>query len=84
LVKLVEHKQNKQFYAMKTLIKAKVIKLKQVEHTMNEKKVLSIISFPFLVNLKYHFKDPINLYMLMEFINGGEMFYHLQKQRKFR
>lgn len=41
---------------MKMLIKAKVIKLKQVEHTMNEKKVLSIISHPFLVNLKYHFK----------------------------
>jgi len=83
LVKLVEHRQSRQFFAMKMLIKAKVIKLKQVEHTLNEKKILSIISYPFLVNLKYHFKDKINLYMLMEFINGGEMFYHLQKQRKF-
>ncbi|CAL8102978.1 unnamed protein product [Orchesella dallaii] len=83
LVKLVEHKQTKEFYAMKTLIKAKVVKMKQVEHTLNEKKVLQCIGFPFIVELKYHFMDHANLYMVMDFINGGEMFYHLQKFKKF-
>ncbi len=34
----------------------KVIKLKQVEHTLNEKHILQAISFPFLVNMMYHFK----------------------------
>lgn len=55
-VMLVQHKKSKSYHAMKILDKQKVVKLKQVEHTLNEKKILSAITFPFLVNLEYHFK----------------------------
>lgn len=82
-VMLVQHKDNKTYHAMKILDKQKIVKLKQVEHTLNEKKILQSTSFPFIVHLDYNFKDNSNLYMVLEFVTGGEMFLHLRHAGKF-
>ncbi|CAF1043558.1 unnamed protein product [Didymodactylos carnosus] len=71
------------FDRIRTLGTGNVVKLKQVEHTLNEKRILQAISFPFLVNLEHHFKDNSYLYMVLEFVPGGEMFSHLRKVGRF-
>jgi hypothetical protein len=68
-VMIVYTKNNRsQRYAMKMLKKDNIVKMKQIEHTLNEKKILSSIDFPFIVKLVSSFKDNSNLYMVLIFI----------------
>lgn len=50
-VRLVKHIKNGKYFALKVLKKAQLLKLKQVEHVLNEKKVLEEIQHPFVANL---------------------------------
>ena len=78
-VLLVTHRQNKsEKVAMKILDKQVVVKMKQVDHTLAEKKILQALSCPFIVKLVYTFKDNSYLYLGLEYAPGGEMFTHLR------
>ncbi|KAF7414660.1 hypothetical protein HZH68_003149 [Vespula germanica] len=82
-VMLVKHKITSIFYAMKILNKARIVKLAQVEHTYNEKKILQCVRFPFLVFMEFFFMDNTYLYLVLPYVNGGEMFTHLRRMGKF-
>ncbi|RIA98707.1 kinase-like domain-containing protein [Glomus cerebriforme] len=82
-VHLVQSKYNNKFYAMKVLKKTEVVRLKQVEHTNNEKHILEQVQHPFLVNLWGTFQDSANLYMVMDYVVGGELFSILRKTQRF-
>jgi protein kinase A len=57
--------------------------MKQVEHTNDERSMLQLVRHPFLVNLWGTFQDSKNLYMVMDFIEGGELFSLLRKSQRF-
>lgn len=80
---LVEKKDNKHLYALKSINKEDIIKKKQLEHTKTEKMILEHINYPFLVNLAYAFQTASNLHFAMQFMRGGELFQHLSVARKF-
>lgn len=70
-------------YALKTLRKAHIISRSEVAHTLAERSVLSQINNPFIVPLKFSFQSPEKLYLVLAFVNGGELFHHLQKEQRF-
>ncbi|KAJ4170025.1 cAMP-dependent protein kinase catalytic subunit [Fusarium falciforme] len=78
-VHLVQSKHNQRFYAVKVLKKAQVVKMKQVEHTNDERRMLADVKHPFLITLWGTFQDIKNLYMVMDFVEGGELFSLLRK-----
>ncbi|TPX35236.1 hypothetical protein SmJEL517_g02290 [Synchytrium microbalum] len=82
-VMLAKHISTGNFFAMKILRKTEVVRLKQVEHICSEKAILSRIHHPFIVNLYCTFQDSINLFMLLEFVPGGELFSHLRRAGRF-
>lgn len=75
--------QSIEYYAMKVIEKKKVVKLKQVEHTLNEKNILQAINFPFVVHMSYYKKDSTYLYFILPFIVGGELYKYLKQFVKF-
>ncbi|KAM5364738.1 hypothetical protein ACJZ2D_011389 [Fusarium nematophilum] len=82
-VHLVQSKHNQRFYAVKVLKKAQVVKMKQVEHTNDERRMLSDVKHPFLITLWGTFQDIKNIYMVMDFVEGGELFSLLRKSGRF-
>eukprot|EP01118_Nematostelium_gracile_P019396 TRINITY_DN897_c0_g3_i1.p1 TRINITY_DN897_c0_g3~~TRINITY_DN897_c0_g3_i1.p1 ORF type:complete len:441 (-),score=138.81 TRINITY_DN897_c0_g3_i1:612-1934(-) len=79
----VRKKDTGRIYAMKVLNKKNILENNELEHTRTEKNILQKLIHPFLVNLNYCFQTADKLYFIMDYINGGELFYHLQKEHKF-
>ncbi|KAL7719440.1 non-specific serine/threonine protein kinase [Entamoeba marina] len=82
-VMLVKKIDTEKIYAMKILDKRSVIETNEIEHTMAEREVLGSIDNPFIVQMHYSFQSENKLYFVMDFVNGGELFYHLQNERRF-
>ena len=82
-VHLVRSNHNGRFYALKVLKKRIIVKLKQVEHTNDERLMLSVVSHPFLIRMWGTFQDSRQVFMVMDFIEGGELFSLLRKSQRF-
>jgi serum/glucocorticoid-regulated kinase 2 len=79
----VKKHDTQRVYALKTIRKLHIISRSEVNHTLAERTVLAQINNPFIVPLKFSFQSPEKLYLVLAFVNGGELFHHLQREGKF-
>eukprot|EP01119_Soliformovum_irregulare_P009135 TRINITY_DN2228_c0_g1_i1.p1 TRINITY_DN2228_c0_g1~~TRINITY_DN2228_c0_g1_i1.p1 ORF type:complete len:451 (+),score=96.83 TRINITY_DN2228_c0_g1_i1:22-1353(+) len=79
----VQDKLGKEIYAMKVLRKDFLIKTDNVEYTKREKDILRQIRHPFIVRLHYSFQNDSRVYMVMDFLNGGQLLWHMISQSMF-
>uniref|UniRef100_A0A7S2B168 Protein kinase domain-containing protein n=1 Tax=Florenciella parvula TaxID=236787 RepID=A0A7S2B168_9STRA len=75
--------KNGPLYAMKTLRKKELVRRNQLAHTATERQILQTIVHPFLVGIKFAFQTDDKLYMVLEYMGGGELFHWLKAKRKF-
>ena len=61
--------------------KAKIISKHSEESILGEKRILSKIHHPFIVNIYFSFQDYDNLYLLMDLLSGGDLRYHLSHRK---
>ncbi|KAL4946856.1 hypothetical protein BDV06DRAFT_218008 [Aspergillus oleicola] len=83
----VKKKDTRRIYAMKVLSKKVIIQKKEVAHTVGERNILvrtAMAASPFIVGLKFSFQTPTDLYLVTDYMSGGELFWHLQKEGRFQ
>lgn len=76
-VKLMRHKITGKPYAMKIMNKSHIVAYKQQVNVMNEKRLMAMCHHPFILQFYKTFKDKNSLYLLTEFVQGGELFSYL-------
>lgn len=70
-------------FALNVMRKSDIVRLKQTEHVNSERRILAKIRHPFLVKLYATYQDSLNIYMLLSYVPGGELFSHLRRAGRF-
>ena len=79
----IKHKKTNKYYALKEMSKLKIIERKS-EYSINfEREILSKLHNPFIVNMYYAFQDSNNLYLVMDYLKGGDLRFHLTRHIHF-
>ncbi|KAK7301044.1 hypothetical protein RJT34_11900 [Clitoria ternatea] len=73
-----------EIYAMKVMRKDKIMQRNQAEYVKSERDILRKIDHSFIVRLRYSFQTKYRLYLVLDFINGGHLFFQLYHQGLFR
>ncbi|CAF1388725.1 unnamed protein product [Rotaria sordida] len=81
---LGEHKLTNEIFAIKVLNKETIIQNDDVECTMTERRILALSArHPFLTGLYCSFQTKERLFLIMEYVNGGDLMFQIQRSRKF-
>ncbi|KAL8119992.1 uncharacterized protein LOC141724569 [Apium graveolens] len=79
-VRLCREKKSGNIYAMKKLRKSEMLSRGQVEHVRSERNLLAEVASHFIVKLYYSFQDAEHLYLIMEYLPGGDMMTLLMRE----
>ncbi|XP_066587199.1 ribosomal protein S6 kinase beta-1-like [Prorops nasuta] len=83
-VKKITGQDKGSIFAMKVLRKASIIRnQKDTAHTKAERNILEAVKHPFIVNLMYAFQTGGKLYLILEYLCGGELFTYLDREGIF-
>ena len=77
---LVRNRLNKRLYAMKAISKSLLRKKNNMTYMQSERDILTKISHPFIVTLWFAFQSEARLFLVMDFLAGGELFFHLKRK----
>lgn len=68
-----------QYFAMKVLKKDEIVRRRQVSRTKVERLILERANFPFITRLYYAYQTPYRLYMVIDYMQCGDLFTHLSR-----
>ncbi|CAI9091912.1 OLC1v1027033C1 [Oldenlandia corymbosa var. corymbosa] len=73
-----------EIFAMKVMRKDKIVEKNHAEYMNAEREILTKVDHPFIVQLRYSFQTKYRLYLVLDFVNGGHLFFQLYRQGLFR
>ncbi|KAJ9544664.1 hypothetical protein OSB04_024371 [Centaurea solstitialis] len=80
----VRKRDTSDIYAMKVVRKDKILEKNHAEYMKAERDILTKIDHPFVVQLRYSFQTKYRLYLVLDFVNGGHLFFQLHRHGLFR
>ncbi|KAK7072910.1 Serine/threonine-protein kinase Sgk1 [Halocaridina rubra] len=83
-VMLAKYKEDGKAYAVKILNKKMIVRRNETAHVLSERSVLiKMLNHPYLVQLHFAFTTTHKIFFVLDYVNGGELFFHLQRERVF-
>lgn len=79
----VRKRDTREVFAMKVMRKDRILKRQHGEYVRAERDVLTAIVHPYIVTLRYSFQTNQKLYLVLDFINGGHLFFQLYRAGTF-
>ena len=77
---LVRNRLNSELYAMKVITKKLLKRKNHYAYMKSERDILTRVQHPFIVTLAFAFQTEQRLFLVMDFLGGGELFYHLRRR----
>ena len=75
----VRHRETGKFHAMKVIDKKLLVRKKCARYTREERNILTQVDHPFIVHMDYAFQTEKKVYIVMDFVRGGELFWHIRR-----